>query len=182
MRWPSDTGHLLYPDLGQDLIELTAQELATKMDSAGCAAAGCSIGQDYFCCAAPPASNDGATYETSLLIGAYDRIRLYRMATDCSTLVLQQASPAAPPDPQAFPVAVPAGWKLETVTSLPCSSSAIGPHAIGAIGKFALRVLDDACVVDAHLAAFFSNDKQELKTVRFDADGAAIDIPLGQCK
>jgi len=172
----------VYPDLGQDLSELTAQDLATKKDSAGCAVAGCSLGQDYFCCAATPPSNDGAKYETNVSIGAYDRIRLYKAATDCTNFVLRQAPPADPADPQAFPVTVPIGWKLETLTTLPCSSSAIGPNAIGAIGSFALRVLNGACVVDAHLSAFFSNDKRELKTVRIDADGVPVSLSVAECK
>lgn len=171
----------VYPDLGQDLTKISEQDLARRQDIAGCAAAGCSIGQDYFCCAAPPASNDGASYETSLVIGAIDRIRLYKMTTACSTLTLEQRS-AVPQDPQAFPVEMPTGWRIASVTSLPCSSSMIGPNAIGAIGELSLRVQDDACFVDAHLAAFFTNDKRELNTVRFDADGVPVDIPVAQCK
>jgi hypothetical protein len=159
-----------------------AEDLATKQGPPDCAAVGCSLGRDYFCCSAPPASNDGATYQASLHIGAVDRIQLHKVAKDCSVFVLQQTFPANPVVPNPFPVQVPTGWKLESVTSLPCISSAIGPRAIGAIGKFSLRVLDEACVVDAHLSAFFSNDEQELNTVRFDADGVPINIPVSQCK
>lgn len=173
----------VYPDLGQDLAELTAQDLATKMDSAACAVAGCSLGKDYFCCAAPPARNEGASYQTSMLIGGVNRLLLHKMATpNCGTLTLQQRYPADPVDPQAPPLKLPAGWKLETVRSLPCSSSAIGPNAIGAIGSFELRVLNDACVADVHVAAFFSNDERELSTVRFDADGVPTILPVAECK
>lgn len=173
----------VYPDLGEDLSEVTAQDLATKMNSAGCANVGCSIGQDYFCCAAPPARNEGASYETSLLIGGIDRILLHKMATpNCGTLTLQQRYPADPEDPQAPPVELPAGWKLETVRTLPCSSSAIGPNAIGAIGSFELRVLNGSCVVDVHLTAFFTNDKRELSTERFDADGVPVGLSVAECK
>jgi hypothetical protein len=174
-------GACIYSDLGQNSNAIIAEDAAKKHDLQACAAAGCSLGRDYFCCTAPPVSNDGASYSTSLAIGGVDRIRLHKMSTDCSTLVLQQSFPENPVDPEAFPVEVPAGWKLETLTSLPCISSAVGPRAIGAIGKFSLRVLGDACVVDAHLSAFFANEKRELNTVRFDADGVAIDIPISQC-
>lgn len=172
----------VYTDLGQDLTAIAAQDQATKQDAEACATSGCSMGRDYFCCTAPPATNDGATYETSLFIGGIDRIRLHKRAADCSTFVLAQASPADPINPSAFPLDLPPSWKLESVTRLPCSSSAIGPRAIGAIGKFRLRVLGEACVVDAHLAAFFSNDQRELSSMRFDADGVPIDIPVAQCK
>ena len=175
-------GTCVYADLGQDLSAIIAEDLAMKHDIQSCAAIGCSLGRDYFCCAAPPATTDGATYQTSRYIGGVDRIRLHKMAVDCSTFVLQQTFPANPVEPNPFPVEVPAGWKLESVTSLACTSSAIGPSAIGAIGKFSLRVLDETCVVDAHLAAFFSNDKRELNTVRFDADALPIDLPISQCQ
>ena len=61
-------------------------------------------------------------------------------------------------------------------------ASAIGPNAIGAIGDFSLHVVNGACVVNAHLAAFFSNAQHGLQTVRFDADAVPVDIPVGECK
>jgi len=172
----------VYSDLGQDLSAIVAEDVARQQDTQGCASVGCSLGRDYFCCATPPATNDGATYQTSRYIGGIDRIRLHKMATACTTFELQQTVPTNPVDPNAFPVQVPASWKLESVTSLPCTSSAIGPRAIGAIGKFSLRVLEEACVVDAHLSAFFTNDERELNTVRFDADAVPIDLPVSQCQ
>jgi hypothetical protein len=175
-------GTCVYSDLGQDLSAIVAEDVARKQDTQGCASAGCSLGRDYFCCAAPPAVNDGATYQTSRYIGGVDRIRLHKMATACTTFELQQTFPANPVDPNEFPVEVPARWKLESVTSLPCTSSAIGARAIGAIGKFSLRVLEERCVVDAHLSAFFTNDERELNTVRFDVDAVPIDLPVSQCQ
>lgn len=172
----------VYPDLGEDLTEISEQDVARRMDTASCANVGCSIGQDYFCCAAPPASDDGASYETSVYIGGYNRIHLHKQTKDCSTFTLRQRSAADPVDPEAFPVEVPAGWEIEEVTTLPCASSVTQPRAIGAIGKFSLRAVGDACVVDAHLAAFFSNEKRELNTLRFDADGVPVDVPIGECK
>jgi hypothetical protein len=173
-------GACVYPDLGQDLTTVTAEDVAKK--TGDCAAVGCGIGRDYFCCAAPPPTNDGASYQASVLIGGVDRLTLYKVAKDCSNFVLQQTFPANPVDPNPFPVEVPAGWKIESVTTLPCISSAFGPKAIGAIGKFSLRVLNEACVVDAHLSAFFTNDQRALNAVRFDADGVPIALPVSQCK
>lgn len=172
----------VYPDLGQDLTELTAQE--ANHGPGNCAFAVCGTGHDYFCCAAPPPSTDGASYETSVLIGGINRVRLHKMLipTECSTFVLQQAPPSTPADPQAFPVKLPARWKIESIRSLPCSSSAIGPNAIGAIGDFSLQVVNGACTVNAHLAAFFNNAQLGLQTVRFDADAVLVDIPVGECK
>jgi hypothetical protein len=164
--------------LGQDLSAIVAADAATKQGP-GCATAGCNFGRDYFCCAAPPATNDGATYQASLVISAIDRIRLNKMATACSTLSIEQSF-TANPDPNAFPVQLPAGWKFETATTLPCISSAIGPRAIGAIGKLSLRVQGTACLIDAHLTAFFTNDTPEVSSVRFDADGVPLDIPVSQ--
>ena len=175
-------GACVYTDLGQDLSAIVAEDVARQQDTQGCASVGCSLGRDYFCCAAPAATNDGATYQTSRYIGGIDRIRLHKMATACTTFELQQTVPTNPVDPNAFPVQLPAAWKLESVTSLPCTSSATGPRAIGAIGKFSLRVLEEACVVDAHLSAFFSNDQRELNTVRFDAEAVPIDLPVSQCQ
>jgi hypothetical protein len=172
----------VYPDLNQDLNDIRDQDLAKKADQARCAAVGCSLGQEYFCCAAAPPSNDGSSYETSLFIGDIGRIRLHKQTKDCTTFTLEQRSPAEPKDPRAFPVDVPAAWKIESITTLPCTSSAIGPRAIGAIGKLSLRVLENRCVVDAHLTAFFTNNEQGLDTVRFDADGVPVDIPVGECK
>lgn len=172
----------VYTDLGQDLAAIVAEDVAKKHDLQACAAAGCNIGHDYFCCAAPPATNDGASYEANWIVGAIDRIQLYKAATVCSTLRLEQTFSVTPPVENPFPVEVPAGWKLEMVTSLPCTSSAIGPRAIGAIGKISLRLLNGACVVDAHLAAFFTNDRRELNSVRFDADGVPLKLSVGQCK
>jgi hypothetical protein len=179
---PSSIATCLYPDLGEDLTEIIEQDVARRMDAASCANVGCSTGQDYFCCAAPPASDDGASYETSVYIGGYNRIHLHKRAEDCSTFTLRQRSAADPVDPDAFPVEVPAGWEIEAVTTLPCASSMTQPKAIGAIGKFSLRVVDDACVVDAHLAAFFSNEQRALSTLRFDTDGVPVDVPIGECK
>ncbi len=174
----------VYPDLGQNLDKVAADDAARKADVAGCSAAGCSVGKDYVCCAAPPPSNDGASYETSLFIGGINRVHLSKMLLpkECSSFVLQQAPPTTPADPQAFPVKLPAGWKIESIRSLPCSSSAIGPNAIGAIGDFSLHVVNGACVVTAHLAAFFNNAQLGLQTVRFDADAVPIDISVGECK
>jgi len=172
----------VYPDLGEDLAKVSADNLARKMDVAACAAAGCSAGHDYFCCAAPAPSNDGASYLTSRYIGGIDRLRLHKKANDCSTFVLQQTSRSAPPDPRAFPVNVPDGWKIESITSSTCTSSAVGPNAIGAIGDFTLRVVDDACVADAHLTAFFSNAEQELTAVRFDADAVPGGFSVSECR
>lgn len=172
----------VYTDLGQDLSTIAVEDAAKGRDG-NCAAAGCSVEYDYFCCTAGPASNDGASYDAHRIIGDVDRIQLHKSATaTCSTLMLQQTFPANPADPNAFPVQAPAGWKLESVMSLPCTSSAIGPRAIGAIGKLSLRVLNDTCVIDAHLSAFFTNERRELATVRFDADGVPIDISVDQCK
>jgi hypothetical protein len=170
----------VYTDLGQDLSTIVAADAATKQ-GASCATAGCNFGRDYFCCTAPQAVNDGATYQASLGISAIDRIRLYKMATACSTLSIEQAF-SANPDPNAFPVQLPAGWKFELATSLPCTSSAIGPPAIGAIGKLSLRVEGAACLIDAHLTAFFKNDTLQVSSVRFDAEGVPLDIPVSQCK
>lgn len=169
----------VYADLGQDLSAIVAADAATKQGPS-CATAGCNFGRDYFCCAAPPATNDGATYQSDLYIGGVDRIRLHKMGAACSTLSLAQVF-TANPDPNAFPVQVPAGWKFESVTSLPCTSSAIGPRAIGAIGQLSLRVEGAACLIDAHLTAFFTNDTPEVSSVRFDADGVPLDIPVSEC-
>ena len=173
----------VYPDLGEDLSEIIAQDAARRMDRVGCANVGCSSGQGYYCCAAPPvSSDDGASYETSVYVGGYNRIHLHKRETDCSTFTLRQRSPADPQNPDAFPVEVPGGWEIEAVTTLPCASSVTRPQAIGAIGHFSLRVEDDACVVDAHLAAFFVNDERELQTLRFDADAVPLSMPLDQCE
>lgn len=172
----------VYPDLGQDLTELTAQE--ANHGPGNCAFAVCGVGHDYFCCAAPPPSNDGATYEASQFIGGINRVRLHKMLLpqECSTFELQQAAPTAPADPQAFPVNVPVGWKIESIRTLPCSSSAIGPNAIGAIGDFSLHVVNGACVMNAHLTAFFGDAQLGLRSVRFDADGVPVNISAGECK
>lgn len=169
----------VYPDLGQDLNSIIADDVARRQDLTGCANVGCSVGQAYFCCEAPPPSNDGASYETSVFIGGYDRIRLHKQgAVDCSTFTLIDPKVVNPD----FPVETPGNWGVEQITRLPCSSSMIGPRAIGALGTFSLRVSGDACVVDAHLTAFFGDAVQGVEAERFDAEGVPVDVPLGSCK
>lgn len=168
----------LYPALGQDIFTIIAADQAKAQDTVACANAACMTRQDYICCEAPPPSDDGASYETSVFIGGYDRIRLFKHgAVDCSTFTLVDG----PPGGTEFPVETPGNWAIEQITRLPCSSSAIGPKAFGAIGKFSLRVSGDACVVDAHLAAFFGDAMQGVEAERFDADGVPVDIPVAQC-
>jgi hypothetical protein len=169
----------VYPGLGQDLTTVAAEDAVTKQG--GCAMAGCSVGREYFCCAVPAPAEDGGSYEASLIIGGINRIRFDKQTTACTSLVLAQTFPANPVAKDAFPVQVPMGYQLESVMSMGCTVSASGPRAIGAIGKFSLRILDEACVVDAHFTAFFVNDRQ-VNPVRFDADGVAIALPVSQCK
>lgn len=173
----------VYPSLGQDLTRIIAADVKLSRDTAACANVACSMGETYFCCEDAPQDGDAATYHTSLSFGGFDRIRLHKLSTECSTFtLLSPAGPAAAQEPGVFPVEVPTGWALESVTTLRCTSSAIGPGAIGAIGQFSLRVLGDACVVDAHLTAFFSDDAQEVRRVRFDADAVPLDLPVARCK
>jgi hypothetical protein len=161
------------------LDEIIAADMATHNDTAGCAAAGCSLAQDYICCVTPPPQDENASYETSIYIGGYDRVRLHKMgAANCSTLGLVGPKPAA----QQFPVELPAQWGIEQITRAPCISSATGPRAIGAIGKFNLRVNGDACVVDAHVTAFFSRADGGVDAERFDAEGVPVNLSIGQCK
>lgn len=169
----------LYPALGQDIFTIIAADQAKAQDTVACANADCMTRQDYICCEAPPPSDDGASYETSVVIGGYDRIRLFKHGSvDCSTFTLVDGPLAGP----KFPVETPGNWGIEQITRLPCSSSAIGPKAFGAIGTFSLRVSGDACVVDAHLAAFFGDAMQGVEAERFDADGVPVNIPVAQCQ
>jgi hypothetical protein len=170
----------VYPELGDDLAAIIAADLGRKSDLQGCSAAGCSIGVDYVCCESPAPSVEQATYTTSLLIGGINRIDIHKMTADCSTLTLRQRAPGAPAQP-GFPLETPAGWEMERATRLACPSSAVGPLAIGAVGNITLRVLDDACVADVHLALFFSSDAQTVDAERFDVDALAVDLPAANC-
>jgi len=170
----------VYPELGDDLAALIAADEALKHDLQTCISAGCSRGVDYVCCESPAPSAEEATYTASLLIGAIDRIRIDKMTTDCSALTLRQATPGTPVQP-GFRLETPAGWEMQQATRLPCISSAIGPSAIGAIGKLSLRVLGNTCVVDVHLALFFGDAANGVDAERFDADALPLDLPVAQC-
>jgi len=172
----------VYPGVGPDFDELIAADSARRMDTAGCASAGCSVGQDYFCCEPPPPEDDGAGYEASVYVGGYDRVWLNKTgAVDCSTFALTDKRPSG----QAFPVELPPGssWSVDEITRSPCGSSPVTPpRAIGAIGKFNLRLSGDACVVDAHLSAFFVDAQGGVDAERFDADGVPVSLSAAFCK
>jgi hypothetical protein len=161
------------------LDELAGDDRAERNDSAHCAAAGCSLGIDYFACCEPPAQPEMASYEASVYIGDYDRLRLdKRGAVNCSTVALVSPKLAG----EEPPVELPTNWSIDQITRLPCISSAIGPRAIGAMGKLSLRVSDDACVVDAHLTAFFANAQGGVDAERFDAEGVPVNLSVAFCK
>jgi hypothetical protein len=175
------TQSCVYPGVGPSFDELVAADIARRNDTAGCATAGCSLGQDYLCCEAPPLEDEGATYEANVYIGGVDRLRLYkRGAVNCSTFALMGPKRGG----QAFPIELPldSDWELDQITRLPCISSAIGPRAIGAIGKFNIRVSGDACVVDAHVTAFFADAQGVVDAERFDAEGVPVNLSLAFCK
>jgi hypothetical protein len=144
-----------------------------------CAAAGCSAGLDYVCCEAPPPVADQALYVATVTAGGLNRLELRKQLGICTNLVLVQPS-AAPAD---LPLETPAGWALELGVSrhLPCSASSLGPKAIGAIGKLGLRVLGDACLLDAHLTLFFASNAQDVQAERFDVDGLPLNLSLAEC-
>lgn len=52
----------------------------------------------------------------------------------------------------------------------------------GAIGELSLHVVEDQCVVNVHVAAFFDNFELGLRTARFDADAVPVGIPVGDYK
>jgi len=169
----------VYPGVGSTFDEIVAADIARRTDTVGCAAAGCSVPRDYLCCVEPPPSAESASYETSVYIGGYDRVRLQKTgAVNCSTLVLVAPKLAG----RDFPVELPTQWTLEQITRARCISSATQPSAIGAIGKFSFRVSGDACVVDAHLTAFFPRVDGGVDAERFDAEGVPVNLSIGQCK
>jgi hypothetical protein len=159
--------------------ELIDEDIARRNDAAGCAAAGCSLGLEYLCCQPPPPQAEEASYETSVYIGGYNRLRLHKTgAVNCSTFAL--VGPKL--DGEELPVELPESWGIDQITRAPCTSSAIGPRAIGAIGKFSLRASGDSCVVDAHLTAFFLDANGGVDAERFDAEGVPVNPSLGLCK
>jgi hypothetical protein len=169
----------VYPGVGSSFDEIIAADIAKHDDTAACAAAGCSVPQDYVCCQAPPLQDESASYETSTYIGGYDRVRLHKIgAANCSTLELVGPKPAG----QMLPVELPAQWGLEQITRAPCTSSATGSRAIGAIGKFTWHVSGSACVVDAHVTAFFARTAGGVDAERFDAEGVPVNLSIAQCK
>ena len=169
----------VYPGVGKSIDELLGDDRALRNDTAGCAAAGCSQGVDYFCCEPPPPQPEVASYETSVYIGGVDRLRLYkRGAVNCSTFGL--VSPQL--HGEELPVELPTSWAIDQITRLSCTSSAIGPQAIGAIGKLSLRVSGDACVLDAHVTAFFPNAQGGVDAERFDAEDVPVNLSVAFCK
>jgi len=161
------------------LDEIIAADMAIHNDTAACAGAGCSRPQDYVCCAEPPPATESASYETSVLIGGFDRVRLHKAgAANCSTLGLVGPKSAG----HEYPVELPAQWGIEQITRAPCSSSTTGALAIGAIGKFTLRSSNNACVVDAHLTAFFPRADGGVDAERFDAEAVPVTLATAQCK
>lgn len=177
---PAPTTTCVYPDLGQSLSQIIAADLARRQDTVGCAAAGCSSGIDYVCCEAPAPMPEQATYDTAVVIGDIGRLRVNKMAANCTTLTLQQVYPANP-GPTGFSLETPVGWGIEQATSLPCSSSMTKPRAIGAVGKLSLRLLGNACVLDAHLALFFGDSTTGIEAERLDVDALPIDLPVAEC-
>jgi len=176
---PTPTQRCVYPGVGKTIDELVGDDLARRNDSAGCAAAGCSLGIDYFCCEPPPPQAEVASYETSVYIGDYDRLRLHKMgAVNCSTFTLVRPKLVG----QELPVELPTNWAIEQITRLPCISSASGPRAIGAMGKFSLRLSGDACLVDAHVTAFFVNALGGVDAEAFDAEGVPVNLSVGFCE
>jgi hypothetical protein len=158
--------------------QLISDDIARRNDAVGCAAAGCTLGFDYYCCEPPPPQAEEATYETSVYIGGYNRLGLHKMgALNCSTLALVSPELGG----EELPVELPTRWGIEQITRLPCTSSAIGPRAIGAIGTVSLRASGDGCVVDAHVTAFFVNAEGEVDAERFDAEGVPVNPSLGLC-
>ena len=178
---PSSTTTCVYPELGQSLSPIIAADLARSHDAVHCAAAGCSIGIDYVCCEAPAPMPEQATYDAAVVIGDINRLRVNKMGADCSTLTLREVAPADPVAP-GFPAEMPEGWGIEQATRLPCSSSMTKPRAIGAIGKLSLRVLGNACVVDAHLTLFFGDAMNGIEAERFDVDALPVGVPVAQCQ
>jgi hypothetical protein len=170
----------VYPERGDDLAAIIAADLARRSDLQGCSAVGCSIGEEYVCCESPPPSAEQASYLASRLIGGIDRIVISKMTSDCSSLTLRQRGPSPPGRPE-IPLETPPGWEFDRGTSMPCASSATRPLAIGALGTVSLRVLDDACVADVHLALFFSNEAAVVDAERFDVDALPIDLPVASC-
>jgi hypothetical protein len=168
----------MYPAAGDDLADIIAANREASQ-SPLCATAGCSTGLDYVCCEAPPPVADQALYVATVTAGGLNRLELQKQLGVCTNLVLVQPS-AAPAD---LPLETPAGWTPELVRSrhLPCSASSLGPKAIGAIGKLGLRVLGNACVLDAHLTLFFANVVQDVQAERFDVDALPVDLPLPEC-
>lgn len=98
------------------------------------------------------------------------------MTSYCSWIMLVQP-PSPGPD---LPLETPAGWSLERATRVSCISAAAGPQLIGASGKIALRMLDNACVADIHVTLFFHGE-QDVDAERFDIDGLHIDLPVNEC-
>ena len=177
---PTPLQRCVYQEVGpKTLDEIAGDDMALRNDSAGCAAAGCSLGIDYFACCEPPAQPEVATYEASAYIGDYDRLRLdKRGAVNCSAFALVRPKLGG----EELPVELPTSWGIDQITRLPCISSTIGPRAIGAMGKLSLRVSDDACVVDAHLTAFFANAHGGVDAERFDAEGIPVNLSVAFCK
>lgn len=168
----------VYPASGDDLAAIIAADKLAS-ESPLCASAGCSAGLDYVCCEALPPVADLALYVAQVTVGGLNRLELRKQLGVCTNLVLIQPS-AAPTD---LPLETPAGWAPELAGSrhLPCSASSLGPKAIGAIGKLGLRVLGNACVLDAHLTLFFAANAQDVQAERFDVDALPVDLPLPEC-
>jgi hypothetical protein len=134
---------------------------------------------DYVCCEAPPPTAEQAQYTATAIIGGLNRFELQKQTGICTNLVLVQPATAV----VDLPLQTPEGWTPELARSrhLPCSASSLGPKAIGAIGKLGLRVLGNACVLDAHLTLFFAANVQDVQAERFDVDALPINLPVGEC-
>lgn len=167
-----------YPAQGDDLANIIAADKEASQ-SPLCAAAGCSAGLDYVCCEAPPPVADLALYVATVTIGGVNRLELRKQTGVCTNLVLAQPAAA----PAELPLQTPAGWTPELAHSrhLPCSASSLGPKAIGAIGKLGLRVLGNACVLDAHLTLFFAANVQDVQAERFDVEALPLNLSLAEC-
>jgi hypothetical protein len=169
-----------YPSLGETIAAITAQDKVTGA-SPDCAGAGCGIGIHYVCCV-PPAPNppSSATYSATGYSGGKNHVTISKSGADCATLSFDWPTISSSSD---LRVATPSAWGLSSGQLGTCGDASAMDLAKGAVGTFALRSSNGACLTDVHASLFTFTATGEVKAVRFDADGLTVaGLPVSLCR
>jgi hypothetical protein len=162
-----------YPDLGQSLAVIKAQDHAVRTDP-GCAAAGCASGVHYVRCETPDVEA-GATYG---VIGFSDnkmhlRVNRSTLSGRCSAMTSEQPGTT----PEGYPLELPGQYGLTPglAQDRPCNGMSTSPvrGAIGALG-FMKQSAPHSCAYDFDFTLFFLAGDGTADAARFKAEGVAL--------